>query len=157
MRLLTRSMLLITALMSSTVFSQPSELDQYLQSKNILDTQYKIQDKKALNEILKSLTEEDSRVLPYQLDQNIILEKVELYANHVDIQGLISTPDFQQFVSSLGEKQFKAMMRRNLIQNCQQLFEHQFQQTNPYYLDLKLSSQHAQYRFKLKNTECAKP
>ena len=157
MRLLTRGIPLITALVSSISFCQPTELDQYLQSKNILNAQYKIQDKKALNEILKSLTEEDARVLPYQLDQNIILEKIELYANHVDVEGMISTPDFKQFVDSMGEKQFKAMMRRNLIQNCPQLFEHQFQHANPYYIDLKLSATHQQYRFKLKNTECSKP
>ena len=47
--------------------------------------------------MLQALSEENSRVLPYQVDENTVLEQVMSYADHIEVQGLIVTPDFRQF------------------------------------------------------------
>lgn len=134
--------------------AQPTTLDQYLIGKNILSSDYKIKNKKSLNEILKSISEEDSRVIPYQLDQNIMLEQLDIYADHIDMTGKITSPDFTQFIQQIGTTQFKEMMHKNLVQYCQQLFEHQFQRTNPYHVNIKLSTDSQSFPIKLQNTEC---
>ncbi|NHB57372.1 hypothetical protein G9F32_04890 [Acinetobacter sp. 194] len=131
-----------------------SELDQFLVQKKIIQQDYKIANKTALNEILKSISVEDSRVMPYQLDQNTLLEKIELYADHLNLQGRITTPDFAQFIQNIGEKKFKSSIQHNLIQNCDQLFEHHFQRSNPYTVNITLTSTLKNYSFKIKNSEC---
>ena len=56
--------------------AQPTDLDQYLLKKKIVDTNYTVKNSTALNEILDYISDEDSRTMPYQLDQNIVIEKM---------------------------------------------------------------------------------
>lgn len=139
---------------TTTHTAYASELDQYLVEKKIIQSNYKIHNKKALNEILKSISVEDSRVMPYQLDQNTQLEKIDLYADHLNLQGKITTPDFAQFIQNIGENKFKQSVHQNLIHNCHQLFEHHFQRENPYQVNIRLDSSVKNYTFKIKNSEC---
>ncbi len=124
---------------------EPSELDQYLVKKQILDSNFKIKNKTALNEILAAISDEDSRTLPYQVDQNILM---------IEIDGIITTPDFTQFEQSVGEPKVKQLIKHNSLQNCELLFEHQFQRVNPYKIEMDLSSGTKQYEITIKNTEC---
>lgn len=131
-----------------------SELDQYLQQKQIIDAEYKIKNTTGLNEILNIISVEDSRTLPYQVDQNTIIEQMQLFADRVEVKGLISSPDFEQFAQDVGYSEVKKIMKKNLLQNCEMIFEHQFQRVNPYRIELQLSSAQQQYQLQLKNSEC---
>ena len=131
---------------------EPSELDQYLVKKQILDSNFRI--KTALNEILAAISDEDSRTLPYQVDQNMLMEKMEVEADKIEIDGIITTPDFAQFEQSVGELKVKQLIKHNSLQNCELLFEHQFQRVNPYEIEMDLSSGTKQYEITIKNTEC---
>jgi hypothetical protein len=144
----------ITLFATTINHASASELDQFLIEKEIIQQNYKIKNKNALNEILKSISVEDSRVMPYQLDQNTLLEKIDLYADHLTLQGKITTPDFEQFIQNVGENKFKQSVHENLIHNCAQLFEHQFQRLNPYTVNIKLSSSMKKFDFQIKNNEC---
>lgn len=141
-------------LVSLPVYAQPSELDQALVQQDILDAQYKIRNVLALNEILGALNEEDSRTLPYQVDQNTVLEQVQLHADHIDIQGLIITPDFEQFVQDVGNHQVKHLLHQAMLNNCHRFFEHEFQKVNPYQLNMTLNSEKQIYRLAMLNSEC---
>ena len=95
-----------------------SEFDQYLQQEKILDSKFKITNKKALNELLTLLSAEDSKTLPLQIDQNTIIEQLELTAQHTKLNGAIVTPDFAQFEQQLGRKEVTKVISENLLNNC---------------------------------------
>ena len=60
--------LCLATILSSTFFQiQASEFDDYLQSKQIIDQNFKIKQPETLNEILTVLTAEDSRTLQLKL------------------------------------------------------------------------------------------
>ena len=100
------------------------------------------------------MSEEDSRTLPYQVDQNMIMEKMNSTSNHIQIEGVITTSDFEQFEKDVGIKAVKTLIKKNSLQNCDLLFEHAFQRVNPYDLNLKLASSDQVYDINIKNTEC---
>ncbi|OTG82571.1 hypothetical protein B9T33_03730 [Acinetobacter sp. ANC 5054] len=141
-------------LSSIVTAAQPTELDNYLVKKDILDSSFKIKNTTALNEILSAISEEDSRTLPFQVDQNMLMEKMQVSANKVEIEGIITTPDFAQFAESVGQQKVKQLIKNNSLQNCALLFEHQFQRNNPYSVNLKLMSTDQVYSFSIKNSEC---
>ncbi|NNG75900.1 hypothetical protein HLH10_06085 [Acinetobacter sp. ANC 4277] len=145
---------LSSLLFVNTAQAKATELDQYLLKKKILDQTYKIKDTKALNELLDVISDEDSRTMPFQVDQNTVIEQLRLYSDHIDIQGIITTPDFSQFAEDIGDKEVKLLIKQNLIQNCHLFFEHEFQRINPYHVAIKLSSADKNYHMKIKNTEC---
>ncbi|TCB48786.1 hypothetical protein E0H80_13995 [Acinetobacter sp. ANC 4779] len=145
---------LSSLLLIHTAQAKATELDQYLVKKQIIDQTYKIKDTKALNEILNVISDEDSRTMPYQVDQNTLIEQLRFYADHIDLQGIITTPDFGQFAEDIGDKKVKYLIKQNLIQNCHLLFEHEFQRINPYHVAIKLSSNDKNYHLNIKNTEC---
>src|SRR5690606_38829467 len=130
---------LSSILMFQFTQAKPTELDQYFVKKQILDSAYKIKDRKALNEILDVISDEDSRTLPFKIDQNMLMEKYQMNANKVEIEGIITTPDFAQFALDVGDKEVKKLMRKNILQSCSLLFENEFQRVNPYHVELKLS------------------
>lgn len=148
------STVLALGLSALSFTSRASELDQYLQQKQIIDAEYKIKNTTGLNEILNIISVEDSRTLPYQVDQNTIIEQMQLFADRVEVKGLINSPDFEQFAQDVGHSEVKKIMKKNLLQNCEMIFEHQFQRVNPYRIELQLSSAQQQYQLQLKNSEC---
>lgn len=147
--------LLILCGLTFSPFVAATEFDQYLQKEKILDDRFKIIDAKKMNDLLTVLSAEDSRTLPLQIDQNTIIEKLQLSADKTQLEGLISTPDFAQFEQDLGKKDVHNMIRRNLIQNCEILFEHQYQRVNPYRVHFNLSSKHHQYKLELSAKDCS--
>ncbi|WP_180178561.1 hypothetical protein [Acinetobacter sp. YH01005] len=152
-----RNICLLALGLSLSTFSfagEPSELDQYLVKKGILDAAYQIKNKAALDEILSAISDEDSRTLPFQVDQNMLMEKMEVSADKIEIEGIITTPDFTQFAESVGQQQVKQLIKKNSLQNCELLFEHQFQRVNPYVLEMDLSSPQQKYEIKIHNAEC---
>lgn len=157
MRLLSLALAIGSLTIANTVYSadvKGTEFDQYLIEKNILDANFKIQNKIALNEILLAMSEEDSRTLPYQVDQNMIMEKMTSDSEHIHIEGVISTSNFEQFEKDVGMKTVKKLIKNNSLQNCELLFEHMFQRVNPYDLNLKLASSDQVYDINIKNSEC---
>lgn len=143
------------SIVAAQLIAAPTELDQYLQKKQILDSHYKIQSSQALNDVLDVLSDEDSRTLPFQVDQNMLMEKYQMNAQQIDIEGIITTPDFSQFEQSIGTAEVKKLMKKNTLQNCHLLFENQFQRSNPYAVNMKLASEKQVYQYSIKNTECA--
>lgn len=152
------SALALTLIMTSNLCfatgSQATEFDHYLQSKNIINKKFKITEKKQLNELLESISAEDSRTLPLQVDQNTIVEKLALFSNRTALEGIITTPDFNQLEIDLGKSEIKKMIEKNLLNNCTIFFEHQYQRANPYHVDIILNSDHNQYKLKIKQKEC---
>ncbi|QTD65509.1 hypothetical protein J4G46_07080 [Acinetobacter towneri] len=138
----------------STAYAKPSELDQYLAQHDILTADYKIKNVAALNEILDVISDEDSRTMPYQVDQNTVIEQSTTTDKQINIRGMIISPDFTQFVESTGYNNVKNMIKQNLIHNCDSMFEHQFQRVNPYVLNLQLSAEKTQFNVQLSNSEC---
>ncbi|WP_298144702.1 hypothetical protein [uncultured Acinetobacter sp.] len=132
-----------------------TEFDQYLQQQDILDQNFKIKDSTQLNALLNVLSAEDSRTLPLQIDQNTIIEQLKLKSDMTELKGLIVTPDFAQFERDLGRKEVHEFIQRNLSQNCDIFFEHEYQRVNPYRVVLNLSSQQQQYRVELQRADCA--
>lgn len=141
-------------LLCTAIQVQATEFDQYLQSKNIIDERYKIQQAETLNEILSVLSAEDSKTLPLEIDHNTIIEQLNLYADHTDLKGIITTPDFAQFEQDLGHKQVEKLIKKNLVQNCNIFFEHEYQRSNPYSIKLQLSSESKNYVIELKQKDC---
>ncbi|WP_234114898.1 hypothetical protein [Acinetobacter towneri] len=152
--LTTISLCAAAILAHSTAYAKPSELDQYLVQQKILSADYKIQNAVALNEILDVISDEDSRTMPYQVDQNTVIEQSTATDKQINIRGMIISPDFTQFVESTGYNNVKNMIKQNLIHNCESIFEHQFQRVNPYVLNLKLSAEKTQFNVHLANNEC---
>ncbi|MDQ9022354.1 hypothetical protein RFI02_14700 [Acinetobacter sichuanensis] len=150
-KLLLSSSLLLSLMCAIT---QATELDDYLIQQKIISADYKIKNNKKLTEVLTYLSDEDSRTLPLQIDQNTLIEKLRLYPNHIEIEGIITSPDFKQFAQSLNTQDIKKLFTDNLIKNCDQLFEHQFQRLNPYEVRMKLSTNEKQYSVELKNSQC---
>ena len=138
----------------STTYAKPSELDQYLVQHDILTVDYKIKNVTALKEILDVISDEDSRTMPYQVDQNTVIEQSTTTDKQINIRGMIISPDFSQFVESTGYNNVKNMIKQNLIHNCDSMFEHQFQRVNPYVLNLQLSAEKTQFNVLLPNSEC---
>lgn len=145
---------LITLCISAYTAAAPTELDHYLIQKQITDSKHVIKNADALNEILDVISDEDSRTMPYQIDQNTIIEDMRVFADHTDFTGLITSSDFTQFAADIGQKEVKKLIYQNMLQNCNQFFEHEFQKRNPYYVQLTLTSDKQTYISKLKNTEC---
>ncbi|HEX5382082.1 hypothetical protein ACNAUY_10545 [Acinetobacter tibetensis] len=143
-----------TTTFTMIALAQPTDLDQYLLKKKIVDTNYTVKNSTALNEILDYISDEDSRTMPYQLDQNIVIEKMRLYANRMEISGLITSPDFKQFAQDIGDDQVHEMMKKTLVHSCPKFFEHQFQRVNPYQVQIKLTSEQKNYNLTLKNSDC---
>jgi len=106
---------LSTFILINTAQAKGTELDQYFVKNKIIDSSYKIQDSKKLNEILNVMSDEDSRTMPYQADQNTVIEQLRLYADHIEVQGIITTPDFTQFAEDIGDKEVKHFITQNLI------------------------------------------
>ena len=92
--------------------------------------------------------------MPYQVDQNTVIEQSTATDEQINIRGMIISPDFTQFVESTGYNNVKNMIKQNLIHNCESIFEHQFQRVNPYVLNLKLSAEKTQFNVQLANSEC---
>ena len=107
-----------------------------------------------MNEILTVLTAEDSRTLPIEIDNNTIIEQFNLYADRTELKGLIITPDFAQFEQDLGAKEVQKVIKKNVVQNCNIFFEHQYQRHNPYIVKLQLSSEKNSYDLELKQKDC---
>ncbi len=141
-------------LIPATVMAAPTELDQYLVNKQILDSSYMIRNAAALNEILDAISDEDSRTLPFQIDQNMLMEKYQISANQMQVEGIITTSDFTQFEKSIGIKDIQNMLKKNTLQNCHLLFVHEFQRKNPYSVNMTLSSEKHVYQYSIKNSEC---
>lgn len=150
-KLLLSSSLLLSLMCAIT---QATELDDYLIQQKIISADYKIKNNKKLTEVLTYLSDEDSRTLPLQIDQNTLIEKLRLHSNYIEIEGIITSPDFKQFAQSLNTQDIKKLFTDNLIKNCDQLFEHQFQRVNPYEVRMKLSTDEKQYSVELKNSAC---
>lgn len=137
-----------------SVTSQATELDQYLIKKNLIDQNFKIKDKENLDNVLNALSEEDSRVLPVQIDQNTVIDKIQLYHDHIDLQGLITSADFSQFAAKEGNEKTRQFLIKGLIENCHSIFENEFQRKNPYYVKMKLVSEQKAYDLKIRNDQC---
>ena len=117
-----------------------TEFDQYLQQQKIIDAQYKIQNKKELNDLLAVLSAEDSKTLPLQIDQNTLIEKLVLTSNQTVLNGKITTPEFTALEKSLGKNEINKRIHENLTKNCPIFFEHEYQRRNPYSVKLILTS-----------------
>lgn len=142
------------AFLALSLTTQATELDQYLIQKNLIDTNFKIKDTKNLDALLNALSEEDSRVFPVQIDQNTVIEKMQLFHNHIDMQGLITSDDFNQFANSVGKEKTYDFLLKGLVENCHLIFENEFQRQNPYYVKMKLVSQQKIYDLKVENSQC---
>ena len=154
MQLLKKTVLFgLTCLLSVPVLA--TEFDQYLQQKQIIDQKFKIKKAKQLNELLNVLSAEDSRTLPLQIDQNTVIEKLQLSSNKTELQGLIITPDFEQFERDLGRSEVQDLIKKNLSQNCELFFEHEYQRANPYRVVLNLSSASQKYAVEIQQKDCA--
>lgn len=145
---------LICGCFSAHLLASPTEFDQYLIDKQIINHNFKIKNEPALNEILEVISAEDSRTLPIQIDQNMLIEQYQLSADHVDIRGIITTADFSQFEQEIGTKEVKQLIKKSTLQNCHLLFEHEFQRKNPYAVKLTLASEKEIYQLSIQNTEC---
>jgi len=147
-------MLTASLCLTFSMLSYATELDNYLIQKNLIDENYKIKDQKNLDDVLTALSQEDSRVFPIQIDQNTVIEQMHLYHDHLDLQGLITSTDFNQFANSVGKEQTQQFLIQGMIENCHLIFENEFQRRNPYYVKMKLVSEQKIYELKIKNEQC---
>jgi len=147
-------MLTASLFLTFSMLSYATELDNYLIQKNLIDENYKIKDQKNLDDVLTALSQEDSRVFPIQIDQNTVIEQMHLYHDHLDLQGLITSTDFNQFANSVGKEQTQQFLIKGMIENCHLIFENEFQRRNPYYVKMKLVSEQKIYELKIKNEQC---
>ncbi|MDG3556779.1 hypothetical protein P7L54_12575 [Acinetobacter bereziniae] len=143
-----------TLLLSLSIQSYATELDDYLIQNQLIEQNYKIKDSKNLDDVLNALSDEDSRVLPVQIDQNTVIEKIRLYHDHIDLEGLITSENFKQFSDSMGKEKTQQFLMQGMLENCGLIFENEFQRRNPYYVKMKLSSAEKIYELKLKNDQC---
>ncbi|MBI0395544.1 hypothetical protein [Acinetobacter bereziniae] len=143
-----------TLLLSLSIQSYATELDDYLIQNQLIEQNYKIKDSKNLDDVLNALSDEDSRVLPVQIDQNTVIEKIRLYHDHIDLEGIITSENFKQFSDSLGKEKTQQFLMQGMLENCGLIFENEFQRRNPYYVKMKLSSAEKVYELKLKNDQC---
>ncbi|MDQ9818947.1 hypothetical protein RFY44_08635 [Acinetobacter bereziniae] len=143
-----------TLLLSLSIQSYATELDDYFIQNQLIEQNYKIKDSKNLDDVLNALSDEDSRVLPIQIDQNTVIEKIRLYHDHIDLEGLITSENFKQFADSMGKEKTQQFLMQGMLENCGLIFENEFQRRNPYYVKMKLSSAEKVYELKLKNDQC---
>ncbi|MEN8368331.1 hypothetical protein [Acinetobacter bereziniae] len=143
-----------TLLLSLSIQSYATELDDYLIQNQLIEQNYKIKDSKNLDDVLNALSDEDSRVLPVQIDQNTVIEKIRLYHDHIDLEGIITSENFKQFSDSLSKEKTQQFLMQGMLENCGLIFENEFQRRNPYYVKMKLSSAEKVYELKLKNDQC---
>ncbi len=143
-----------TLLLSLSIQIYATELDDYLIQNQLIEQNYKIKDSKNLDDVLNALSDEDSRVLPVQIDQNTVIEKIRLYHDHIDLEGLITSENFKQFSDSMGKEKTQQFLMQGMLENCGLIFENEFQRRNPYYVKMKLSSAEKVYELKLKNDQC---
>lgn len=143
-----------TLLLSLSIQSYATELDDYLIQNQLIEQNYKIKDSKNLDDVLNALSDEDSRVLPVQIDQNTVIEKIRLYHDHIDLKGIITSENFKQFSDSMGKEKTQQFLMQGMLENCGLIFENEFQRRNPYYVKMKLSSAEKVYELKLKNDQC---
>ncbi|ENW01010.1 hypothetical protein KTJ16_02075 [Acinetobacter bereziniae] len=143
-----------TLLLSLSIPSYATELDDYLIQNQLIEQNYKIKDSKNLDDVLNALSDEDSRVLPVQIDQNTVIEKIRLYHDHIDLEGIITSENFKQFSDSMGKEKTQQFLMQGMLENCGLIFENEFQRRNPYYVKMKLSSAEKVYELKLKNDQC---
>ena len=143
-----------TLLLSLSIQSYATELDDYFIQNQLIEQNYKIKDSKNLDDVLNALSDEDSRVLPVQIDQNTVIEKIRLYHDHIDLEGLITSENFKQFADSMGKEKTQQFLLKGMLENCGLIFENEFQRRNPYYVKMKLSSAEKVYELKLKNDQC---
>ncbi|MCV2444298.1 hypothetical protein [Acinetobacter bereziniae] len=143
-----------TLLLSLSIQSYATELDDYLIQNQLIEQNYKIKDSKNLDDVLNALGDEDSRVLPVQIDQNTVIEKIRLYHDHIDLEGIITSENFKQFSDSMGKEKTQQFLMQGMLENCGLIFENEFQRRNPYYVKMKLSSAEKVYELKLKNDQC---
>lgn len=145
---------LSTTLLTTLSQVHASEFDKYLQSKQIIDQNFKIQQPKVLDELVGVLSAEDSKTLPLEIDHNTIIEQLNLSADKTELKGMIITPDFAQFEADLGRKEVQKLIMKNLVQNCAIFFEHEYQKHNPYTVQFDLSSEKNRYDLELKYKDC---
>ncbi len=143
-----------TLLLSLSIQSYATELDDYFIQNQLIEQNYKIKDSKNLDDVLNALSDEDSRVLPVQIDQNTVIQKIRLYHDHIDLEGLITSENFKQFADSMGKEKTQQFLMQGMLENCGLIFENEFQRRNPYYVKMKLSSAEKVYELKLKNDQC---
>ncbi|ATZ63599.1 hypothetical protein [Acinetobacter bereziniae] len=148
------SLSITTFLLTQSIPSYATELDDYLIQNQLIEQNYKIKDSKNLDDVLNALSDEDSRVLPVQIDQNTVIEKIRLYHDHIDLEGIITSENFKQFSDSLGKEKTQQFLMQGMLENCGLIFENEFQRRNPYYVKMKLSSAEKVYELKLKNDQC---
>ena len=148
------SLSITTFLLTQSIPSYATELDDYLIQNQLIEQNYKIKDSKNLDDVLNALSDEDSRVLPVQIDQNTVIEKIRLYHDHIDLEGLITSENFKQFSDSMGKEKTQQFLMQGMLENCGLIFENEFQRRNPYYVKIKLSSAEKVYELKLKNDQC---
>ncbi|ELW85883.1 MULTISPECIES: hypothetical protein [Acinetobacter] len=148
------SLSITTFLLTQSIPSYATELDDYLIQNQLIEQNYKIKDSKNLDDVLNALSDEDSRVLPVQIDQNTVIEKIRLYHDHIDLEGLITSENFKQFADSMGKEKTQQFLMQGMLENCGLIFENEFQRRNPYYVKMKLSSAEKVYELKLKNDQC---
>ena len=148
------SLSITTFLLTQSIPSYATELDDYLIQNQLIEQNYKIKDSKNLDDVLNALSDEDSRVLPIQIDQSTVIEKIRLYHDHIDLEGLITSENFKQFADSMGKEKTQQFLMQGMLENCGLIFENEFQRRNPYYVKMKLSSAEKVYELKLKNDQC---
>ncbi|MFT0694937.1 hypothetical protein PYR74_11815 [Acinetobacter bereziniae] len=148
------SLSITTFLLTQSIPSYATELDDYLIQNQLIEQNYKIKDSKNLDDVLNALSDEDSRVLPVQIDQNTVIEKIRLYHDHIDLEGIITSENFKQFSDSMGKEKTQQFLMQGMLENCGLIFENEFQRRNPYYVKMKLSSAEKVYELKLKNDQC---
>lgn len=148
------SLSITTFLLTQSIPSYATELDDYLIQNQLIEQNYKIKDSKNLDDVLNALSDEDSRVLPVQIDQNTVIEKIRLYHDHIDLEGIITSENFKQFSDSMGKEKTQQFLMQGMLENCGLIFENEFQRRNPYYVKMKLSSAQKVYELKLKNDQC---
>ncbi len=141
-------------LLTQSIPSYATELDDYLIQNQLIEQNYKIKDSKNLDDVLNALSDEDSRVLPVQIDQNTVIEKIRLYHDLIDLEGIITSENFKQFSDSMGKEKTQQFLMQGMLENCGLIFENEFQRRNPYYVKMKLSSAEKVYELKLKNDQC---
>ncbi|MFW1799946.1 hypothetical protein ACG9YX_07920 [Acinetobacter nematophilus] len=149
------SLSITTFLLTQSIPSYATELDDYFIQNQLIEKNYKIKDSKKLDEVLNALSDEDSRVLPVQIDQNTVIEKIRMYHDHIDLEGLITSENFKQFSDSIGHEKTQQLLLQGMLENCHLIFENEFQRHNPYYVKMKLSSEQKNYQLKLKNDQCS--
>lgn len=148
------SLSITTFLLTQSIPSYATELDDYLIQNQLIEQNYKIKDSKNLDDVLNALSDEDSRVLPVQIDQNTVIEKIRLYHDHIDLEGIITSENFKQFSDSMGKEKTQQFLMQGMLEYCGLIFENEFQRRNPYYVKMKLSSAEKVYELKLKNDQC---